>query len=50
MEEPEMDLLGGEQVGRLVVELGQLDDVAGVGVNGALGEIAESEELNEFLS
>ena len=33
-----------------MVELGQSDDVGGVSVDGPLGEIAEGEELDEFLA
>ena len=50
MIEPVVNLVGGEQVWRPVTELGQIDDEAGVGVDGALREIAKGEELNEFLS
>lgn len=50
MEKPALHLLGADQVGRLVMELCQINDVGGVGLDGSLREILKREELNEFLA
>jgi hypothetical protein len=50
MEEPGMHLWGGEQVGGFVMELGQIRDEGGVGLNGSRSQALESEELDEFLA
>jgi hypothetical protein len=50
MEEPSMHLRGGEQVGGFVMELRQIGDEGGVGLNGSLSQALESEELDEFLA